>query len=198
MSILPIYLYGSEVLRKKAKPIHDLDDSAIKLMYDLAETMRKANGIGLAATQVGELRRMIVVDVSAAERSEKGEDEDEVEAPNSDEEAKILVLINPEIIEEGGSSSMEEGCLSLPQLRAEVERSDKINVKYRDANFDEARLTAEGMLARVILHETDHLNGVLFIDHIGRTRRTLLKSELKKIEKGEVDTSYPSISSVEV
>jgi peptide deformylase len=195
MSIVPIYLYGSEVLRKKAKPIHELDDSAIKLMYDLAETMRKANGIGLAATQIGEVRRMIVVDVSAAERSNKDVDGEETAEPEA--ESKILVMINPEIVEEQGSSSMEEGCLSLPELRAEVDRAEKVRVKYKDANFEDAELTAEGMLARVILHEADHLDGILFIDRIGKTRRALLKSDLKKIEKGEVDTSYPSISAVE-
>jgi peptide deformylase len=196
MSIVPIYLYGSEVLRKKAKPIHELDDSAIKLMYDLAETMRKANGIGLAATQIGEVRRMIVVDVSAAERNNKDVDGEETAEPEA--ESKILVMINPEIVEELGSTSMEEGCLSLPDLRADVDRAEKISVRYKDANFEDAELTAEGMLARVILHETDHLNGILFIDRLGKTRRALLKSELKKIEKGEVDTSYPSISAVEV
>jgi peptide deformylase len=195
MSTLPIYLYGSEVLRKKAKPVQKLDDSIIKLMYDMAETMQKANGIGLAANQVGELRRLLVLDVSAIERSGKEEEEDE--AAQSESVAKILVMLNPEVVEEDGSIAMDEGCLSLPDLRAEVDRPEKIRVKYRDANFEEAELTAEGMLARVILHEADHLDGVLFIDRIGKTRRALLKSDLKKIEKGEVDTSYPSITAVE-
>jgi len=93
---------------------------------------------------------------------------------------------------------MEEGCLSIPDLRAEVDRPEKISVQYRDANFDEVKLTAEGILARVIQHEADHLDGIMFVDRVGKTRRVLLKSDLKKIEKGEVDTSYPSISSVEV
>lgn len=196
MSILPIYLYGTEVLRKKAKPVHQLDDSIIKMMYDMAETMHKANGIGLAANQVGELRRMLVLDVSAIERGETEAEEGEMK--QADSEGKILVMMNPEILEEGETLSLEEGCLSLPELRAEVDRPEKIKVKYRDANFEEAELTAEGMLARVILHETDHLDGVLFIDRIGKTRRALLRSDLKKIEKGEVDTSYPSISADEV
>jgi len=196
MSTLPIYLYGTEVLRKKAKPIQKLDDAAIKLMYDLAETMRKANGIGLAATQVGELRRMLVVDVSAIERGAKDEDEGK---PSKDEtESKILVMINPEFKSMDGSVTMEEGCLSIPELRAEVDRPEKIVVKYMDVNFEEADLTADGLLARVIQHEADHLDGIMFVDRIGKTRRALLRSELKKIEKGEVDTSYPSISSIEV
>jgi peptide deformylase len=196
MSTLPIYLYGTEVLRKKARPVQQLDDAAIKLMYDLAQTMQKANGIGLAATQVGELRRMLVVDVAAIERGAK--EEDEGQAPPPEQESKILVMINPEIINTEGSIEMEEGCLSIPDLRAEVDRPEKISVKYRDANFDELSLTADGLLARVIQHEADHLDGVMFVDRIGKTRRALLKSELKKIEKGEVDTSYPSISAVEV
>jgi peptide deformylase len=196
MSTLPIYLYGSEVLRKKARPIQQLDDAAIKLMYDLAQTMHKANGIGLAATQVGELRRMLVVDIGAIERGAK--DDDEEESPPPAQPSKILVMINPEIIQSEGSIEMEEGCLSIPELRAEVDRPEKIDVKYRDANFDEVNLTADGLLARVIQHEADHLDGIMFVDRIGKTRRALLKSELKKIEKGEVDTSYPSISAVEV
>lgn len=196
MSILPIYLYGTEVLRKKAKAIPRLDHSIIKLMYDLAETMHKANGIGLAATQVGELRRMLVVDLAAIERGVTEEGEGKEPPPGT--EAKVLVMINPEIVEAEGSASMEEGCLSIPDLRAEVDRPEKISVQYRDANFDEVKLTAEGILARVIQHEADHLDGIMFVDRVGKTRRVLLKSDLKKIEKGEVDTSYPSISSVEV
>ena len=196
MSTLPIYLYGTEVLRKKAKPIQKLDDAAIKLMYDLAETMHKANGIGLAATQVGELRRMLVVDISAIERGAK--EEDEGTPPQTEHESRVLVMINPEIKAAEGSVSMEEGCLSIPDLRAEVDRPEKIAVEFLDVNFKKVELTADGLLARVIQHEADHLDGVMFVDHIGKTRRALLRSELKKIEKGEVDTSYPSISSVEV
>jgi peptide deformylase len=196
MSTLPIYLYGTDVLRKKAKPVQKLDDAAIKLMYDLAETMHKANGIGLAATQVGELRRMLVVDVSAIE--EGAREEDEGELPEVRHESKVLVMINPEIKVAEGSINMEEGCLSIPDLRAEVDRPEKIVVKYMDVNFEPAELAADGVLARVIQHEADHLDGIMFVDRIGKTRRALLRSELKKIEKGEVDTSYPSISSVEV
>jgi peptide deformylase len=196
MSILPIYLYGADVLRKKAKPVQKLDDSTIKLMYDLAETMHKANGIGLAATQVGDLRRMLVVDVGAIESGAR--DEDEGKPREYETESKVLVMINPELKLAEGTITMEEGCLSIPELRAEVDRPEAIQVKYRDVNFEESEITADGLVARVIQHEMDHLDGVMFVDHIGKTRRALLRSELKKIEKGEVDTSYPSISSVEV
>lgn len=196
MSTLPIYLYGSEVLKKKARPIHELDGSVIKLMYDLIETMHKANGIGLAATQVGAMRQLLVVDLAAIDRAGREEEEGKTEPPET--EVKTLVMINPQVMEEQGSWSMEEGCLSIPEVRAEVDRADKVRVKFRDANFNEVELTCEGMLARVVLHEIDHLNGVLFVDRLGKTRRALLKSELRKIKKGEVDTSYPVISAVEV
>jgi peptide deformylase len=194
MSVLPIYLYGTDVLRKKAKPVQSLDDSTIKLMMDMAETMRKANGVGLAATQVGNLRRMLVLDISAIER---GEDDGDERSEEAGKEAKILVAINPEILQEEGKLQMEEGCLSIPDLRAEVTRAEKIKVKFRDANFDEVVMEADGLLGRALLHEIDHLNGVMFVDHLNLGRRTLLKNELRKIKNGEVDTTYPVISANE-
>lgn len=197
MSVLPIYLYGSDVLRKKAKSVQEFDHSLLKLIVDMTETMRKANGIGLAATQVGELRRVIVIDMSAVEASLR-EDEEEEAPRNNGEEKKTLVLINPEIVKEDGSCDIEEGCLSIPDVRAEVSRSESIRVKFRDMNFDEVDMTADKILARVILHEIDHLNGVLFIDHLTKTQRALLNDELRKIKKGEVDTVYPVISALEV
>ncbi len=195
MSILPIYLYGTEILRKKAKPIPALDDSAVKLMMDMAETMRKANGVGLAATQVGDLRRMLVLDVSAIERGDEEEGKERSERPR--EEWKIMVAINPAIILEEGKILMEEGCLSIPDLRAEVKRAEKIKLRFCDANFEEVEMEAEGLLARAFLHEIDHLNGVMFVDHLSVARRALLKNELRKIKKGEVDTVYPVISANE-
>jgi peptide deformylase len=195
MSILPIYLYGTDILKKKARVIDGVDASVIKLMVDLAQTMRKANGIGLAATQVGDMRKMLVVDQTAIERA--GSDDDEDEAPPPPKEVKTLVMINPIVVDEEGTVSLEEGCLSIPELRAEVDRAERIRVKFRDDNFDEKELTAEGFLGRVILHEIDHLNGILFVDRIGRTRKTFLNSELKRIKKGEVDTSYPVITAQE-
>ena len=196
MAKLPIYLYGTEVLKKKAKPVHEFDASTMKLMVDLAETMRKANGIGLAATQVGDMRQMLVVDLSAIERA--GRDEEEEEEYQSPAEVKTLVMINPIVLGEDGTCTMEEGCLSIPELRAEVDRAEKIRVKFRDQNFDEVDLTTDGMLTRVILHEIDHLSGVLFVDRLGKTRRAMLMSELRKIKKGLVDTSYPVVTAPEV
>jgi peptide deformylase len=196
MAILPIYLYGTDILKKKAKAIDGIDSSVIKLMVDLAQTMRKANGIGLASTQVGDMRQMLVVDQTAIERAAREEEEEEDAPPPS--EVKTLVMINPVVVDEEGTISLEEGCLSIPELRAEVDRAERIRVRFRDDNFDVKELTAEGFLGRVILHEIDHLNGILFVDRIGKTRKTFLNSELKRIKKGEVDTSYPVVTALEV
>jgi peptide deformylase len=196
MSVLPIYLYGSDILRKKAKPVHDLDDSLIKLVYDMSETMHKANGIGLAANQVGDLRRVIVVDVSAIEESQRGEEEED--EAREEKERRMLVLINPEVLAESGSLSMEEGCLSIPEVRAEVTRPEVIRVRFLDPNLREVEIAADGLFGRVILHEMDHLDGVLFIDRVSAAKRALLKNDLRKIKKGVVDTSYPAVSAVEV
>jgi len=196
MSVLPIYLYGSEVLRKKARPVPELDNSLIKLAYDMAETMHKANGIGLAATQVGDLRRIIVVDQSSVEEAEAEEESTDSKRPTNGQQ-RTLVLINPVVLLEEGSWSMEEGCLSIPEVRAAVRRPAAARVKFLDANFREVEMAAEGLLGRVILHEIDHLNGVLFVDLLSKTKRTLLRPALKKIKQGDVETSYPIVSAVE-
>lgn len=198
MAVLPIYLIGSEVLRKVAKPVQTLDNSLITLVYDMTETMQRAHGIGLAANQVGELRRVIVIDLSAVERAETEEDEEEPVEPQPFGERKTMVLINPEVLKPAGSVVMEEGCLSIPDVRADVARPETIQVKFLDVNMKEVVQEAQGLLARVILHELDHLNGVLFLDHLTKTKRALLKPAVRKIQKGEVDTSYPVISAVEV
>ena len=197
MSILPIYLFGTEVLKKKAFPVDSLDDSTIKLIYDMFETMREANGLGLAATQVGDLRRVITIDISdVTEPSAEGETEDTTH-PTSPDLPKTLALINPEILGEEGKWLMEEGCLSLPHLHGEVERADKIRVRFYDAEFKQQELYADGLLARVILHELDHLNGVLFVDRISKTKRSMLLPKLRKIRKGEVEVDYPVVTAEE-
>ncbi len=178
MSILPVYLYGSEVLRTKTQPIAEVSDQTIQLIQDMFATMREASGIGLAANQVGREERLLVVDISDAEENK---------------EAKPLVIINPEILAEDGEAELEEGCLSIPEIRDKVTRAENIRVRFRDANFKKQEIEADGMLARVILHEIDHLDGVLFTDHLSATKRALLKSKLKKISKGEVETKYPVV-----
>jgi peptide deformylase len=193
MSIRPIYLFGSDVLRAKARPVEELDADTIKLIADMVETMHNANGIGLAANQVGQLKRVIVINLGAVEEALQEESEEE-SASRPAAQQKTLVLINPEVLREEGSWKMEEGCLSIPQVRADVERAETIRVRFHDGGFRKVEMVADGLLARVILHEIDHLNGVLFTDRIGATQRTLLKGKLRKIKKGDVDASYPVVN----
>jgi len=194
MSILPIYLFGTKILKKTARPVEVLDDSTVKLIYDMFETMHEANGLGLAATQVGDLRRVITIDIAdVTEPSAEGETED-TSHPTSPDLPRTIALINPEILSDDGRWLMEEGCLSLPHLRGEVERADKIRVRFLDAEFKQQELLADGLLARVILHELDHLNGILFIDHINKAKRSLLLPKLRKIRKGEVEVDYPVVT----
>jgi peptide deformylase len=192
MALLPIYLFGSDMLRLKAKPVKELDNETIKLVYDLFETMYKSNGIGLAATQVGSMRRVIVVDVTPAEEDLEGGEKESLSADSN--QPKKLVLINPEVLDRSGSWTMEEGCLSIPDVRADVDRPETVRIRFCNANFEESELEVSGLLGRVILHEIDHLDGILFIDHLSSAKRALLRSKLKKIKKGEVDTSYPIVS----
>lgn len=182
MSVLPVYLYGSTILRKKLPPVKEIDDTLIKLIIDMFETMRVANGIGLAANQVGRTERVLVVDVSEIEELK---------------EIAPFALINPEVIEREGGCSMEEGCLSIPDVRDEVERAEFIKVRYRDVNFEECELEAGGLLARVIMHEIDHLDGVLFLDHLTKDKLADHKMELKEIKRGNIETDYPVVPSAE-
>ncbi len=179
VTALPIYLYGTPVLRKKAKPVTDAGDDLLRFAAAMVRTMQEANGIGLAATQVGDLRRVIVVDIGETSEETRG--------------LEPLVMLNPVILNEEASVIMEEGCLSIPEIRGEVERVETISVSYRDLTFAEKRLTATALLARVILHEIDHLNGVLFIDRLGNAHQKLLKGRLNKIRKGDVTVSYPVV-----
>ena len=176
MSVLPIYTYGATVLRKKAKPVNDVTDEIVKLVMDLFETMRTANGIGLAATQIGSLHRVIVIDISCLEETK---------------DVKPITLINPQILSEGGKWVMEEGCLSIPDVRDDVERSEWVRARFKDAQFHDVELEASGLLGRVILHEIDHLNGVLFIDHLSGAKKKLHNKVLKQIRRGEMEVNYP-------
>ena len=183
MPVLPIYTYGTAHLRRKAQPVKDLTDDIIALIMDMFETMHHANGIGLAANQVGALRRVIVIDLSDMEETK---------------DLKPIVLINPVVVSQEGIWTMEEGCLSIPDVRNDVERGEKIRIGFKNADFRDTELEAAGLLARVILHEIDHLNGVLFIDHLTPAEKKVHGPLLKKIQKGEFDVSYPVITAAEV
>lgn len=178
--LLPIYLYGHPVLRKKARPVKAAGDDLAAFGGALTQTMHNAGGIGLAATQVGDLRRVIVVDVGETDEELRG--------------SPPLVMVNPEVLKESGTNVREEGCLSIPEIRGDVTRAETIQVRFRDLEFRQRELTVSGLFARVILHEVDHLNGVLFIDRLGATRQRLLKGRLNRIRRGEVPTTYPVVT----
>jgi peptide deformylase len=177
MSILPIYTYDHPILRRKLRSIEQIDDEIVQLSLDMFETMRNADGIGLAANQIGRDLSMTVVDIS-------GVDGYASVAP--------LMLINPVVEatseEEEGS---EEGCLSLPDLRAEVIRPRSAQVRFFDLDMHEHVIEADALLARVLQHEIDHLNGIYFVDRVKPMRRAMLKRRLLEIKRGEVEAEYP-------
>lgn len=166
--ILKIHTYPDPVLREKADPVQNIDEKTQKLIDDMAETMYNAPGIGLAAIQVGEPLRIIVYDVSPQEEGKN-----------------LSVIINPEIVSCEGSISFEEACLSVVDYSADVKRSEKICVKGLDRDGNPVEIEAEGLHSICLQHEIDHLNGILFIDHISSIKRSLYKKRLKKLLKGE-------------
>jgi len=182
--IRPIHVYGDPVLRDEAEPIEQDSPELQAFIDDMIETMHGAEGIGLAAPQVGRSIRLFVVDLSPiADR----EDEDETEWPE-----QPMVFINPEIVAESlEECEYEEGCLSIPDLRETVVRPEGIEVTYLDREFRPQRLEAFGMLSRVIQHEYDHLDGVLFVDLISPFRRRLIQRRLREMAKGDVEADYP-------
>lgn len=175
MAILPIYTYGDEVLNKVAKPLKKVDEKIQTLIDDMFETMEQANGIGLAAPQVGVSIRLLVVDVSCVKEYKH---------------VPPMVIINPQILETRDEVLMEEGCLSIPGVREEVWRPEVIKLKYRDRNFQEHVEEFDGLLSRVIQHEFDHLNGNLFVEKLDSKTRRNLKEELEAIKHGEVEAKY--------
>ncbi|MCY3723338.1 MAG: peptide deformylase [Candidatus Poribacteria bacterium] len=167
---LQLRYYGDPVLRKRAKPVAEITDAELQFAEQMFMTLEATgNGIGLAATQVGVLKRIIIINI--------GEIDDEVYEP--------LVLFNPEILSSEGEIVAEEGCLSIPDVTADVKRPERIVVEGINAERESIRIEADGLLARVLLHEIDHLNGVLFIDRIGGLKRRLLSDELLRLQRAE-------------
>ena len=182
--ILPIHVYGDAVLRQDTQEVDALTPGLTALFADMLDTMRNADGIGLAAPQVGRTERLFVVDVSALVEDGRL---DGAEVP-----PQPMVFVNPEITWESDmETDYEEGCLSIPDIREKVWRPDAVRVAYRDAAFAPQELLAEGMLARVIQHELDHLDGVLFVDHITAFRRRMLQRRLRDMAAGNVEADYP-------
>jgi peptide deformylase len=164
--IYPIVKFGDPVLEKAAAPVTAFDDELQKLVEDMFESMYAARGVGLAAPQIGLSKRIAVVDVTFKE----------------DPGAK-LVLINPEIILKEGRQRGTEGCLSIPEFREEVTRAKTVTVRAQDLNGKFFEQTGEELLARAFLHETDHLNGKLYISHVSALKRDLIKRKIKKLAK---------------
>lgn len=184
--ILPIRAYGDPVLKKPTEEVEQGQEGLEQLIEDMFETMYSASGVGLAAPQVGKLMRLFVVDASPfAEPDEDGHVESEELADFK------KVFINPQILDEEGEEwGFEEGCLSIPTVREEVQRKPNVRIRYMDENFEEQEETFDGYAARIIQHEYDHLEGVLFTDHLNPLRRRLLKRKLADIAKGQVDVKY--------
>ena len=165
---LQLCYYGDPVLRKKAKPVPEVTAAELQLAEQMLLTLEAVgNGIGLAATQVGILTRLIVIDI--------GEDETETYEP--------LVLFNPQILNFEGEIVIEEGCLSIPTVTADVKRPEFVTVEGINTENEVIRIEASGILARVLQHEIDHLNGVLFIDRISGLKRRLLSEELLRLQQ---------------
>ena len=176
MALLPIITLPDPLLRKTSALVERVDDDLRRLADDMLETMYEAPGVGLAAVQVGVLRRLIVLDTSG-----------------KDEERRPLVLINPEIVTLGSELRIhEEGCLSIPDVRVEIERPGMLTVRYLDRDGKPQQLDADGLLATAIQHEVDHLNGRLIIDFLSRLKRDIVVRRLKKHARTGSSASDPA------
>lgn len=163
MAVLPIRKYGDDVLRRPAEPVTEIDASLQTLIDNMVETMYAAPGVGLAANQVGVSLRLMVIDLSVGKRPEE-----------------MLVFINPEMIEAEGEITEEEGCLSIPDFVEVVTRPERVKLRFQDRNGVEREMWGDGLMARAMCHEIDHLNGTLFVDHLRGFKKDRI---LKKITK---------------
>jgi peptide deformylase len=169
MAIRPIIIAPDPVLKAKAKPVENIDGGIVRLMDDMLETMYRAPGIGLAAPQIGVLQRIIVVDVA-----------------DKDEKPQPFAMANPEILWKSDETSVHnEGCLSLPDYYADVTRPKQVRLRYIDRDGEVRELDADNLLATCVQHEIDHLNGVLFIDHISLLKRNMILRKLQKAKKSQ-------------
>lgn len=166
MARLPIRLYGDPTLRKKAEEIKEISQEIKNLANDMLQTCKEIKAIGLAGNQVGVSKRIFVVDRTSVDLNEEP-----------------LVVINPEIVEVEGEDLGEEGCMSVPGAFEQVKRPHKVKIKGLDLEGKEVTIEGEGLLARVLMHEIDHLNGLLFIDHLSSIRRQLLSKRLREISR---------------
>jgi peptide deformylase len=184
--ILPIVAYGSPVLKKKASEITKAYPKLNELIDNMWETMYNANGVGLAAPQIGLPIRLFIVDAEPFSQDESLSEEEVKEL-----ESFKRVFINPKIIEENGIEwDFNEGCLSIPDVHEDIFRKPVIKIEYFDENFEQHTETLTGLSARVVQHEYDHIEGILFTDRISNLKKRLIKSKLTNISKGKVDVGY--------
>ena len=177
--ILPIYAYGHPILKRVAKPVETTHEKLEELIANMWETMYNADGVGLAAPQIGESLRIFIVDTKQTYKEE-----------DKEQGIKTVFINAQKIDEEGEFWPYEEGCLSIPHIRGEVERQKILKIKYVDENFEEHTKTFDGITARVVQHEYDHLEGVLFLDKLKPLKKRMIKRKLEIIKKGKVDADY--------
>lgn len=183
MALYPITQFGDKILRKIAKPVNTVDDEVVEIVRNMFNTMRNANGVGLAANQVNLDKQIFVIDISVVEGYEH---------------IKPIAMINPIIVTKSDEKViMDEGCLSLPTLRANVERAKNIKVKYLSTAENEEEIEADEFFARVILHEYDHLIGKMIPDRVSEIEKKKMALLLKRIQAREVEIDYP-ITDLEV
>lgn len=176
--IYPVIAYGDPVLKRPAEPVAKEHPELQKLIDDMFETMYNANGVGIAAPQIGKSIRLFIVDGSAFE--------DEPDMENFKQ-----TYINPQLLEADGEPwAYEEGCLSIPNVRQDVNRPERIRIKYFDRDWKAQEDVLEGLKARIVQHEFDHIEGILFTDHLTTFKKRLLKGKLSNISKGKVDVDY--------
>ncbi|HYU80665.1 MAG TPA: peptide deformylase [Vicinamibacterales bacterium] len=166
MAVLPIVKYGNDVLRRRAEPVTVFDDPLQKLIDDMVDTMYAAPGIGLAANQVGDPRRIAVIDLSVGKRP-----------------GEVHVFINPEVAETAGQIVEDEGCLSVPDFTETVTRPERVRVRFLDRNGKPRELWGEGLMARAMSHEIDHLDGKLFLDRLRGFKRDRIIKKIQKLAK---------------
>lgn len=166
MSVLEIRKYGDPVLREEAQPVTEIDDKLQKLVDDMIETMYAAPGVGLAANQVGVALRLMVIDLTVGE-----------------DPSQVYTFINPEIFDSEGEITEEEGCLSIPDFVEIVTRPEKLKVRFLDRKGSEQVMEAEGLMARAVCHEIDHLNGTLFVDYLRGIRKERILKKIQKLVK---------------
>jgi len=166
LAVLPIRKYGDDVLRRPAEPVTEIDATLQKLIDDMVETMYAAPGVGLAANQVGVSLRLMLIDLSVGKRPEE-----------------LHVFINPEMIEAEGEITEEEGCLSIPDFVEVVTRPERVKLRFLDRNGVEREMWGDGLMARAMCHEIDHLNGTLFVDHLRGFKKDRILKKISKLAK---------------